>query len=97
MCKDLPVIARESNGKGNSHFGITGRRQTLSVRLKELNTLISGSTTGFDVKDLRANTVLSGGYQECTGPSEISILMAMPCLDRWIVRSWDLGSALCSL
>jgi len=31
---------------------------------KELNTLISGSTAGgFDVKDLRENTVLSGGYQ----------------------------------
>ncbi|CAE7240841.1 UPL7 [Symbiodinium pilosum] len=30
----------------------------------ELNTLISGSTAGFDVKDLRANTVLSGGYQD---------------------------------
>jgi len=31
----------------------------------ELNTLISGSTAGgFDVKDLRENTVLSGGYQD---------------------------------
>ena len=31
---------------------------------EELNTLISGSTAGgFDVRDLRENTVLSGGYQ----------------------------------
>lgn len=31
----------------------------------ELNTLISGSTAGgFDVRDLRENTVLSGGYQD---------------------------------
>jgi len=30
----------------------------------ELNTLISGSTAGFDVADLKANTVYSGGYQE---------------------------------
>jgi len=40
----------------------------------ELNTLISGSTTGFDVKDLRANTVLSGGYQDDS-----------PCV-RWLWR-----------
>eukprot|EP00438_Fugacium_kawagutii_P018659 Skav210090 [mRNA] locus=scaffold1510:267797:270635:- [translate_table: standard] len=32
---------------------------------EELNTLISGSTAGgFDVSDLRENTVLSGGYQD---------------------------------
>eukprot|EP00933_Yihiella_yeosuensis_P036201 TRINITY_DN29936_c0_g1_i1.p1 TRINITY_DN29936_c0_g1~~TRINITY_DN29936_c0_g1_i1.p1 ORF type:complete len:430 (+),score=57.74 TRINITY_DN29936_c0_g1_i1:158-1291(+) len=30
----------------------------------ELNLLISGSSTGFDVHDLRANTVCSGGYVE---------------------------------
>lgn len=29
----------------------------------ELNVLISGSTTGFDVRDLQQNTVFSGGYQ----------------------------------
>jgi len=30
----------------------------------ELNVLISGSTAGFDVADLRRNTVYSGGYDE---------------------------------
>lgn len=30
----------------------------------ELNTLISGAAIGFDVDDLRANTVYSGGYQD---------------------------------
>jgi len=30
----------------------------------ELNTLVSGSTDGFDVQDLRRNTVYAGGYQE---------------------------------
>ena len=35
---------------------------------EELNTLISGSTAGgFDVRDLRENTVLSGGYQAVAG------------------------------
>lgn len=30
----------------------------------ELNMLISGSQSGFDVRDLRSNTVYSGGYQD---------------------------------
>merc|ERR1712107_462044 len=30
----------------------------------ELNMLISGSSTGFDVRDLELNTVYSGGYSE---------------------------------
>mmetsp|Transcript_26565 Transcript_26565/g.61840 ORF Transcript_26565/g.61840 Transcript_26565/m.61840 type:complete len:1033 (-) Transcript_26565:158-3256(-) len=40
----------------------------------ELNHLISGSTAGFDVADLRENTVLSGGYQDDS-----------PCI-RWLWR-----------
>ena len=64
---------------------------------EELNTLISGSTAGgFDVRDLRENTVLSGGYQAVAGFSggflecyllKMVILMGKP-IGKWRFTLW---------
>ena len=59
--------------------------------LQELNTLISGSTAGFDVKDLRANTVLSGGYQarfQMGLLSAMHVLSAVLYVPRTTAHAW---------